>query len=240
MQSGVIVDSSGVEVARWVFSDRSGGFSAPPYESLNLAMHVGDAPIAVAANRSVLANALAVPADRIVYPGLTHSVAVGLVDEPVGLFPDVDVLMTSKRKIGLATLGADCVPVIVVDAKSKIAMTAHVGWRGAAAGIVDSISSSLTQAGGSLKNAHVLLGPAICGECYRVDPDRREQVMTVLPEAGDRSDQGIDLRDGLIAALSKLGAKVQRVGGCTAEDVSLFSHRRDGVTGRQGAAVVLA
>lgn len=239
MHTGVIADSSGVEVARWLFTDRRGGFSSAPYDSLNLAMHVGDAPIAVAANRAIVADALGLSADRIVYPGLIHSVAVGVVEEPVGLFPDVDVLLSAKRKIGLATLGADCVPMVLVDAQRRIALTAHVGWRGAADGIVEAIDAALAQAGGSLKAAHVLLGPAICGNCYRVSSERRAQVLSALPQAGDRSADGVDLRDGLAARFRALGSKVQLIGECTAESESLFSHRRDGVTGRQAAAVVL-
>lgn len=239
MQNGVIVDSLGAEVARWLFTDRSGGFSGAPFDTLNLAMHVGDAPIAVAANRGILADALGVPADRVVYPGLIHSVSVGVVDEPVGLFPDVDVLLTSKRKIALATLGADCVPMVVVDPQRRLALTAHVGWRGAADGIIEAINSALVSAGGGLKGAHALLGPSICGNCYRVDAERREHVLAALPHAGERSAEGVDLRDGLAARLRDLGAKVQSIGGCTAEDATLFSHRRDGVTGRQAAAVVL-
>lgn len=239
MHSGVIADRNGRQIARWVFSDRSGGFSHPPYESLNLATHVGDAPLAVAANRSRLADAISLPVDRLVFPGLVHSVDTGIVDSPIGLFPDVDILVTTQRKIGLVTLGADCVPMIVVDAEKKVALTAHVGWRGAADGMTDSIAAALAQAGGSVKGATVLLGPAICGQCYSVDAERREKVLAALPAAGNRSENGIDLRDGLEAVLKGLGARVQRVGGCTAEDQSLFSHRRDGVTGRQAAVVVL-
>jgi copper oxidase (laccase) domain-containing protein len=63
--------------------------------------------------------------------------------------------------------------------------------------------------------------------------------MNALPASGQRSATGVDLRDGLKAALAALGARVEFVGGCTAEDAALFSHRRDGVTGRQAAVVVL-
>lgn len=239
MQSGVIESSRGTVAARWVMTDRSGGFSQPPYDSLNLATHVGDAPLAVAANRGILADELRVPAERMVYPGLIHSTDVGVVDSPIGLFPNVDVLVTSIRKIGLVTLGADCVPLIAVDPEVGVAVAAHIGWRGAADGIVASIATALNNSGAKLKQTHIIMGPAICGNCYRVDDERRMRVTENLPAAGQRSEQGLDLREGLAAEFRSLNATVKIIGACTAEESTLFSHRRDGVTGRQAAAVVL-
>ncbi len=239
MQSGVFESSRGTIAARWVVTDRHGGFSQPPYDSLNLASHVGDAPLAVAANRAVLASALDVPSDRLVFPGLVHSSDVGLVDAPLGLFPNVDVLVTSTRNIGLVTMGADCVPLLAVDPESKVALVAHIGWRGAGDGIVETILTSLVNAGATVKRTQFILGPSICGECYHVDEERRQHVLNVLPGAGRKAAQGLDLRDGIAAEVRAAHAAVKTIGGCTAEDPLLFSHRRDGVTGRQAAAVVL-
>ena len=49
--------------ARWAFTDRTGGTSGAPYDSLNLGGHVGDDSTAVLANRGVLAGALGVLVD---------------------------------------------------------------------------------------------------------------------------------------------------------------------------------
>jgi hypothetical protein len=205
-----------------------------------MASHVGDAPLAVAANRGILAEALGLPSDRLVFPGLVHSTDVGVVESPIGHFPNVDVLVTSTRKIGLVTMGADCVPLIAADPEAGVALVAHVGWRGAADGIVQTIFATLANAGGSLKRTQFILGPSICGNCYLVDEQRRELVVSVLPGSGQKNSQGLDLREGIAAELRSANASVKSVGGCTAEDPQLFSHRRDGVTGRQAAAVVLA
>mgnify|MGYP003350442707 FL=1 len=239
MLSGVIADGTGTAIARWVVSNRDGGFSHPPYDSLNQASHVGDAPVAVAANRGVLAATLGVPDDRMVYPGLTHSTDVGVVEGPVGLFPNVDILITSRRSIGLVTMGADCVPVVLVEPVARIALTAHVGWRGAADGMLDAICNAVDHAGGNVSRAVAVFGPSICGRCYVVDEERRTAVLSTLPESGDVSAHGVDIAAGLAAALTDKGVSVSAVGSCTYEDKSWFSHRRDGITGRQAAAVVL-
>ena len=44
---------------RAVFTTRSGGVSAAPYDSMNLGDHVGDLPEKVAANRALLQQATA-------------------------------------------------------------------------------------------------------------------------------------------------------------------------------------
>ena len=237
-ETGTISNAAGDVVARWLFTDRSDGYGQEPYDTCNLASHVGDAQLAVAANRSKFAQWLGT--DHITWPGLIHSTDVGVVDSDVSLFPNVDVLMTTRKRHGLATMGADCVPMVAVETEKRIALTAHIGWRGAADDIVDSIKEALVELGGDIRKLHVLLGPSICGECYQCDADRIAAVMAVLPEAASINGTGIDIRKGLAAALKQNGCTVELIGGCTAEDPRYFSHRRDGVTGRQGAGVVLA
>jgi YfiH family protein len=237
-ESGTISNAAGDVVARWIFTDRHDGYGHEPYDTCNLASHVGDAQLAVAANRSKFAEWLGT--DKITWPGLVHSTDVGVVDSDISLFPNVDVLMTTRKRHGLATMGADCVPLVAVETNKRIALTAHVGWRGAADDIIDSIKEALTELGGDVRHLHVLLGPSICGNCYQCDADRIQSVCSVLPEAKSDDGDGIDIRKGLAAAFKRLGCTVELVGGCTAEDARYFSHRRDGVTGRQGAGVVLA
>ncbi|MEY4322222.1 MAG: hypothetical protein RL410_3 [Actinomycetota bacterium] len=235
-EGGTISNAAGEVVARWIFTDREDGLSAFPYDSCNLATHVGDAALAVAANRSRLAQWLNV--EKITWPGLVHSTDVGVVDADLSIFPNVDVLLTTRKRHALTTMGADCVPMIAVEPEKRIALSAHVGWRGAADDIVDAIREAIVFAGGDIKKLQAFLGPSICGECYTCDNDRIDAVATLLPQA--RRERGVDIRAGLAAKLREMGAAVTEIGGCTYEDSRYFSHRRDGVTGRQGAGVVLA
>ena len=72
--------------------------------------------------------------------------------------------------------------------------------------------------------------------------ERAAQVRAIVPEAVTTAPDGqpaLDLRAGIVARLAELGVGGHLVGGCTAEDPALYSHRRDRVTGRQGAAVVM-
>ncbi len=232
---GFFENASGKQIAKWAFSNRTGGNSLPPYDSLNLATHVQDNAIAVAFNRSKALEEFGFK--DVTWPGPVHGTDIGFVEKSSGLFPDVDGLITKRRETVLSTLGADCVPLIAVDAEKKIALTAHIGWKGAADEIHISICDALEDLGGSLKNTQVLLGPAICGSCYQVDETRRAAVSKVLPDAVVGT--GIDLRLGLKAKLKPVMNSVEMVGDCTFETAELFSHRRDGKTGRQAGFVVL-
>lgn len=242
MFSGEITNKSGKVIAQWLFTDRHAGLSSAPFDSLNLATHVGDAPLAVAANRSIAADQLSVPASDVTWPGLVHGTDIGVITQPLSLFPNVDILVTAKSKRVLATLGADCVPLIAVDPEAQVTLTAHIGWRGAADSIHESIAQAITSQGGKLSQTQVMMGPAICGHCYEVDEQRFLEVTSVLSEAGimrSESSYGVDIRKGLAAKLRSMGMKVSVVDVCTFESSDYFSHRRDGQTGRQAGLVVL-
>lgn len=169
------------------------------------------------------------------------------MSEPTGVMPgaeinSVDALVTATAGIGLVALAADCVPVILVDPVAGVVAAIHSGWRGVALDVVGAAMGEMIMAGARASDVRALLGPAICGSCYPVPGERAEEMARVRPEAVTTAPDGqpaLDLRAGLVARLSELGAASTLVGGCTAEDPGLYSHRRDGLTGRQGGAVAI-
>jgi copper oxidase (laccase) domain-containing protein len=65
-------------------------------------------------------------------------------------------------------------------------------------------------------------------------------IATACPAAltvARNGDAGADIRLGLAAQWRERGADVQLVGSCTFESSAYFSHRRDGITGRQAGVV---
>lgn len=222
--------------AAWWFTDRSGGVSPAPYTSRNLAAHVGDDPNLVRANRDGLEAELA--AGPLSWMGPVHGIDLALLDAPRSITPNVDALATSATAVPLVTLGADCVPVLI--AAGDVIIAAHVGWRGLVEGMTAQLLDFLRQRGIDPTSAKVLLGPAICGACYGVPVERAELVGDACPAAmvvARNGGPGADIRAGLAAEWQAVNAAVRVIGGCTAEDASLFSHRRDGVTGRQAGVI---
>lgn len=120
-------DTGNVSVRiRRVTTTRAGGVSAPPFDTFNLGDHVGDDPAAVAANRARLAAAIGLPGNRVVWMNQVHGDRVELVDQPRNTaLDDTDGLVTATPRLALAVVTADCVPVLMADARAGIAAAVH-------------------------------------------------------------------------------------------------------------------
>jgi purine-nucleoside/S-methyl-5'-thioadenosine phosphorylase / adenosine deaminase len=229
---------------RRVVTDRRGGRSASPYDSFNLGGHVGDDPAAVAANRGRLARELGVPLDRLVWMDQVHGTRVTVVDGPVeGPLEGTDAVVTRTPRLVLCVLVADCVPVLLADAVEGVVAAVHAGREGVRAGIVPATLAAMAALGSRPADVTALLGPAVCGACYEVPRAMQVEVARVAPAAAVRTRRGtpaLDLRAALAAVLHGAGiGQVVHDPRCTVEDRFLFSHRRDGVTGRQAGVVWL-
>jgi YfiH family protein len=225
---------------RRVLSTRSGGVSTGPYASFNLGDRVGDDPAAVAANRERLAGALGLAPDHVVWMEQIHGVTVQVVDGPrTAPVEATDGLVTATPGIAIAALVADCVPVLLADPVAEVVAAVHAGRVGAAAGVLPRAVEAFRSAGGDPARSDALLGPAVCGACYEVPPEMQAAVEARLPGSAVRTRRGstgLDLRAGLARQLAGLGVdRIVTDPRCTAEDPDLYSHRRDGVTGRQAA-----
>lgn len=236
-QTGEPPDRAG----HWLFTSRFGGTSEAPFDDWNLAAHVGDDDAAVATNRAQIANLADVAADRVVFMRQCHSADVEIVDSgAVGEVPAVDGLVTSTPELVVVALAADCVPVAMVDVEAGVVAAVHSGWQGMVSDVVGTALVAMQDLGAKRERIRVALGPAICGPCYPVPPERAREAAEAQPACAATAPDGqpgIDVRAGLVAGLKGAGVQVELVGGCTAEDPQLFSYRRDGLTGRQGVAV---
>ncbi len=231
MSSPPVLDA-GLPV-RAFFTTRHGGLSKAPYDSLNPADHVGDDPGDVEANRARL-DSLA--SSRVVYMSQTHGNRVVTVKNPEEVH-NADAIVTLEPGLALAVLVADCVPVLVHDSGSDAVGAIHAGRMGVALGIVGTAVTRLREVGGQRSGRlSAVVGPAICGGCYEVPGEMREEVSRVAPEAWAKTTwdtPSLDLRAAVCAQLERVGVdEVRVVGPCTNESEDLFSHRREGVTGR--------
>jgi YfiH family protein len=228
--------------ARWAVTDRSGGVSDGPYDSLNLGDHVGDDPGRVAANRALLATEIgARPAD-VRFMSQVHGSRVAPVGRDAEAQPpEADALVTQDPGVVLAVLVADCVPVLLM-APDAVAV-AHAGRRGVVDGVVPAAVAALRQLDVAAASIVAVVGPAICGACYEVPAAMQDEVCGRVPAARSTTRQGtrgLDLRAGAVAQLRAAAIGSIHVSPwCTAEHADLFSYRRDRVTGRFGGLVWL-
>jgi len=159
-----------VHTARFHLTDRRGGVSRAPFDSLNLGLHVGDNVDDVLENRSRAASELGATLDDLVVANQTHGSTVAIVDESDrgrgarsldDALPETDGLVTETPGLVLCVLVADCVPLLLIDEKAGRLGVVHAGWRGAASGIVASAVATLRALGSSPEDLTAIVGPSI-------------------------------------------------------------------------------
>ena len=228
-----------VDGARVAFTDRHGGVSVAPYDTANLGFATGDDPAAVTENRQRVARELgeAPDAQAWAWARQVHGARVVAVDTP-GSSGDADALVTTEAGIALVVLAADCAPIAIVAGRAVAAV--HCGWRGLLAGVVESAVQRVRELGEGPVRA--VVGPCISPAHYEFGADALEQVTHRMgPAVGARTEAGapaLDLRAGVGVALTAAGVDDRtEVDVCTYASTDHFSHRRDGVTGRQALIV---
>lgn len=222
---------------------RAGGVSDPPFESLNLSFSSGDDPERVEQNRSRVISALNLP-EPPRWLKQVHGTRV--VDAEMALDrPHADASIASRPGQVLAVMTADCVPVLLCDRGGRRIGAAHAGWRGLAAGVLQSAVAALE---GDPSELLAWLGPGIGPQAFEVGPEVREAFTTDDPEAARCFRKGNG--DRLLADLYQLArrrlgrAGVNAVFGgeyCTfSEPAKFFSYRREGKrSGRMGTFIWL-
>lgn len=218
---------AGVRVA---FTDRSAG---------NLALHTGDDAGAVRRRRAALERAMGVPAGSLVFLHQVHGAEVADADRPGRpAVPTADAAVT-VRGAPLAVLVADCVPVVLVGDGPDGPVTAvvHAGRRGLLDGVLRGAVGQLRARGGG--GLRAWLGPSICGHCYEVPAEMREESARRVPAVAAETSWGtpaLDLRAGARQLLAGLGVATAEAAAdgpsCTFENGRLSSHRRDPGSGR--------
>lgn len=222
---------------RVLVTTRAGGISVAPWDGCNLADHVGDDPAAVAENRRRLRAHL--PGEPV---WLKQVHGVRCIDAEVAGSNEADAAFTRAPSVVCAVLTADCLPVLLCDMAGSVVAAAHAGWRGLAAGIIESTVRSLDVPGEQIM---AWLGPAIGPDNFEVGDEVREAFVSHDPQAASAFAQrsnGQWLCDIYQLAQKRLAAlgvcRIASADFCTVRDAERFySYRRDGVTGRMASLI---
>ncbi len=211
------------------FTDRHGGVSPAPFDSLNLSAASGDDAETVSRNFALVAAALDVGPERVVRMSQVHGTDVVVVRDHGDAIGSADALVTALPGVVLCVRAADCVPVLFADTVHGVVGCAHAGRRGMAAGIIAATLATMHEHGATQITSW--LGPHICGGCYEVPSALRAEVAASVPESYAQTSWGtpsIDLGAGVRAQLARAGCAVVDESRCTAESADLYSYRRDG------------
>ena len=210
------------------FTDRFGGASAAPFESLNLAIEGDDPPEVRERNLRAVLDDFA-PGARHADLHQVHGADVVVVgDDPVSR-ARADGLATDRPDVVLVVRAADCVPVLLADAEAGVVGAAHCGRPGLLAGVVPRTVEALRRLGADSLGAWI--GPHVCGACYEVPARMQDEVAGAVPASRATTSWGtpsLDLGAGVAAQLTDLDVTVADVSRCTRESPDLYSFRRDG------------
>lgn len=163
------------------FSTRPGGFSdAYGGGALNLGFTKHDSRSAVERNRRAFLEKLGAMNDGQPWPLITlrqiHSDVIHCVTDPPTHPLVGDGLVTDQPGMLLAVQTADCLPVILVDAKRQAVGVFHAGWRGTLKRIVEKGVGEMRRWFGSLpRDLKAGIGPGIHNCCYEVGPEVGER-----------------------------------------------------------------
>lgn len=222
---------------------RHGGVSVAPYDSFNLAQHVGDDPAHVEQNRAILKKMLNLPNEPIWLEQVHSTIALPATPENQG--KTADAAFTNQANRICVVMTADCLPVFLCDRAGTHVAVIHAGWRGLANGVIE---NTLTMLNVPRENLMAYLGPAIGANAYEVGDEVRQFFLDAHSEAIHAFTPSPNQRWlADMYALARLRLRLEGVmdiyGGeyCTYSDKEqFFSYRRDGSkTGRMASLIYI-
>ena len=153
---------------------------------------------------------------------------------------EADAVISHRPGIGIGIVTADCVPILLASLSGGAVAAIHAGWRGLAAGVVESGLGALREVAKPQEEIVAVIGPHIGRCCYEVDAPVMDPLHlrfgAALEPASASSRPGhhrLDLGQLVVADLIRSGIESEWIGilaeACTACGVDRFhSYRREG------------
>lgn len=233
---------------------RAGGVGTAPYDTLNLGLGAGDDPQVVLENRRRLG--LLIPAEPA-WLKQVHGIRVVDADDaelfaPQALAPEADAAVTCRPGRVLAVLTADCLSVVMADAQGTVLGSAHAGWKGLAAGVLEATLGQMRHQQPLATGWRAWIGPGIGAASFQVGADVKEAFSEELalqpdlcaPDPHESDKWRLDLAGLARLRLVRMGVShIEMSGYCTVKHMTqrpgtdqcaptFFSYRRDRQTGR--------
>ena len=251
-------------VTHGVFT-RKGGYSAPPFDGLNVAATTGDNPASARRNQEVIVNELSIP---LISARIAHGADYCVIERKSPNESDetlrartrqtvADAMITAESGLGLFWGFGDCAPILLYDPRHRVIALAHGGWRGAAGAIGPRTIEAMCERYGSRPEELLAgVGPAIQSCCYQVnntvydafqrDPRARDNaVFAQRPDDHGHDALFLDVTESNARQLLSAGVRADHLDvadpctGCAAD--LFYSHRkRPQADGRFGVVIGLA
>ena len=156
------------------FFNRSGGTSNGIYKSLNCGPGSKDKKNKVKQNLEIVKNKIDNKARKIFLVHQIHSNKFIFVDKNFKVEKKkvkADAIITNQKKLPIAVLTADCVPLLIYDKKKNMIAAIHAGWKGAFNEIIKKVIIFMVKKGCKKNDITVVIGPCIKQKSYNVRED---------------------------------------------------------------------
>lgn len=223
---------------RIAMTQRHGGVSLPPFDSLNLGLHVGDISASVLANRALLVKRLVLPSEPAWLEQVHGTEVVDLARDSQRI---ADGSYSDSKAHVAVVMTADCLPVLLCDSAGTQVAALHAGWRGLCNGVIEA-GIARFRPGSELI---ACLGPAIGKTAFEVGGEVRAAFCNKDPKADNcfvaKGDKFLGDLQGLARLrLQQAGVRqIYALDACTYSNKDYFSYRRDGRTGRMASLIWL-
>ncbi|SDE57679.1 peptidoglycan editing factor PgeF [Rhodospira trueperi] len=240
---------------RHAFFTREPGLSEGLYAKNNCGFSSRDDAATVAKNRQRAVESMEMPPEALVTVNQQHTsdVVVAEAPWPQDQMPVADAIVTTRPRLVLGVLTADCAPVLMADSKAGIVAAVHAGWRGALGGVLANTVAVMVEQGAKPDRIIAGIGPCIGQRSYEVGPEfpapflEQDETNGAFFTAARRDGHFLFDLPGFVAKqLSRAGVRDIMPTPCDTcrEEARFFSHRRatlrsEGDYGRQLSAIAL-
>lgn len=216
------------------FTDRFGGVSEGVFAELNLSSNTIDDPAAVLENQQLLKSDFGWA--QVAVMKQVHGADISAVATQIDV--TCDGLVTTTPNLALLSMGADCVPLLIV-ADGKVGAF-HIGRKGMVAGLTEKAVSEFS----GLAKPTAVIGPYACGKCYELPADMADEITARYPAARATTTSGttgVDIGNAIRSVLTANNFTILETPSdyCTIEHDRFFSHRSTGRNGGRQTGVVM-
>lgn len=221
----------------FALTSRYEGKSLPPYESLNLAYHVGDEKINVDKNRKIVQDIFA-PNKEIIWMNQIHSDIIldtNTRENKDGFLGTADALVCAQKNVLCMVMVADCNPILIYDQNRQVFALIHAGREGLVKSIIHkTITKMIDDYQSKPQDMLVFVGASIRKCCYEISKDLAlsfDKSHLIIKNSTYKLDL-ISLVKSQLKQCNILSENIEILPTCSCCEESLFSYRREQTTGR--------
>ena len=160
------------------FFNSKGGKSSGIYKSLNCGPGSKDKISKIKENLKIVRNKINKKAKKIILVNQIHSnrfIYIGKQHKFREKKIKADAIITDQKKIPIAVLTADCVPILLYDTEKNVIAAIHAGWKGAFKGIISRVINFMLTKGCTKNSIIAVIGPCIRQQSYEVRKDFKDK-----------------------------------------------------------------